>query len=226
MEFYNNYFETGDLLPTKKEQDEFYGAIIRFLYKGEEPEFKSPYLKMAFQGIRPSLAKQETGRRNRKGKDKQTRSKPEAIKEANQKQTESIAEVNEKENQNSGKEDISKEEANKLSSIDSPIAPIEEVVTFLNDLTGKNFRSDSRKTRDLIKARFNEGFTLEDFKTVIQNKAAEWLHDPRFDKFLRPETLFSTKFESYLNERQTTKGGGELDADLEQYIAALSVPAT
>jgi len=46
----------------------------------------------------------------------------------------------------------------------------------------------------------NDGFTLEDFKTVIDKKCADWLNDAKMCKFLRPETLFGPKFEGYLNE--------------------------
>ena len=46
----------------------------------------------------------------------------------------------------------------------------------------------------------NEGFTVDDFKKVIDNKSAEWGKDSKMSKYLRPETLFGTKFESYLNQ--------------------------
>ena len=51
----------------------------------------------------------------------------------------------------------------------------------------------------LIKARLNEGYTINDFKAVIDKKAEEWKDDPKMAQYLRPETLFGTKFESYLN---------------------------
>lgn len=77
---------------------------------------------------------------------------------------------------------------------------IVEIVNYLNDVAGKNFRHTTRKTQTLIKARLKEGFTVDDFKRVIDNKTKEWKHDPKMSKYLRPETLFGTKFESYLNE--------------------------
>ena len=77
---------------------------------------------------------------------------------------------------------------------------IVEIVNYLNDVAGKNFRHTTRKTQTLIKARLREGFTVDDFKRVIDNKTKEWKHDPKMNKYLRPETLFGTKFESYLNE--------------------------
>lgn len=77
---------------------------------------------------------------------------------------------------------------------------IVEIVNYLNDVAGKNFKHTTRKTQTLIKARLREGFTVDDFKRVIDNKTKEWKHDPKMNKYLRPETLFGTKFESYLNE--------------------------
>lgn len=85
---------------------------------------------------------------------------------------------------------------------------IVEIISFLNEKASKNYRSSSNKTKTLINARIKEGFTVEDFKRVIDNKCITWL-DSDMDKFLRPETLFGTKFESYLNEkpvRQQRKG--------------------
>lgn len=78
------------------------------------------------------------------------------------------------------------------------------VVDFLNSRTGKQFKSNSQKTRSLINARLSEKFKEEDFFTVIDNKSSKWLKDPKMFEYLRPETLFGTKFESYLNDT----GGG------------------
>jgi uncharacterized phage protein (TIGR02220 family) len=77
-----------------------------------------------------------------------------------------------------------------------------DIINYLNEKSKKNFRVSSQKTKDLIKARINEGYTLEDFKKVIDNKCKEWLNDIKWDKYLRPETLFSNKFEGYLNIKE------------------------
>ena len=77
---------------------------------------------------------------------------------------------------------------------------IKQVVNYLNERLGSNYKSNTPKTRDKIKARINEGFVLEDFKKVIDIKFIEW-KGTEFEKYLRPETLFGTKFESYLNQK-------------------------
>ena len=78
--------------------------------------------------------------------------------------------------------------------------PYKEIIDFLNEKAETNYRHTTNKTKELIKARFNENFNLNDFKTVIDKKCFEWLKDKDMSKFLRPETLFGTKFESYLNQ--------------------------
>lgn len=86
--------------------------------------------------------------------------------------------------------------------------PYQTIIDYLNDKVGSNYKHTTRKTKELIKARYNEGFTIDDFKIVIDKKCIEWLNDNKMNKYLRPETLFGTKFESYLNQQQkalTTK---------------------
>lgn len=78
--------------------------------------------------------------------------------------------------------------------------PYEEIIEYLNFKTNSHYKTTTRKTRDLIKARFNEKFTLEDFKKVIDNKTNDWLNDKKMSEYLRPETLFGNKFEGYLNQ--------------------------
>lgn len=78
--------------------------------------------------------------------------------------------------------------------------PFKEIVDYLNNLAGTNYRASSKKTQQLIKARINEGFTLEDFRVVIEKKTREWINDNKMKAYLRPETLFGTKFEGYLNQ--------------------------
>ena len=75
-----------------------------------------------------------------------------------------------------------------------------EVINYLNEKAKTSYKTTTKKTNDLIKARLKEGFTLEDFKTVIKKKCRTWLNDSEMCKYLRPETLFGTKFEGYLNE--------------------------
>ena len=77
---------------------------------------------------------------------------------------------------------------------------IVEILDYLNNKAATNFKYHNKKTKSLIEARLNEKFTIEDFYTVIDKKCDEWIGTD-FEKFIRPETLFSNKFESYLNQK-------------------------
>ena len=82
-------------------------------------------------------------------------------------------------------------------------------VVYLNQVANKRFKFVD-KTKRLLLARFKEGYTLEDFKQVIDIKTAEWKDNPEFSKYLRPETLFGSKFDGYLNQKpKTIKGKSE-----------------
>lgn len=81
--------------------------------------------------------------------------------------------------------------------------PYQEIISYLNQKTGTQFKHTTKPTQRHIQARWNEGFRLEDFHTVIDVKVSKWLHDPKMSDFLRPETLFGTKFEAYLNEAKS-----------------------
>lgn len=82
-----------------------------------------------------------------------------------------------------------------------PNIPYEQIVTDLNAQAGTDYKHTSRKTQELIRARYNEGFVAKDFFTVHRKKAAEWKNNPKFCKYLRPETLYGPKFEGYCNQR-------------------------
>ncbi|MEG1256997.1 conserved phage C-terminal domain-containing protein [Clostridium sp.] len=74
-----------------------------------------------------------------------------------------------------------------------------EIIDYLNLQTGKKFKSDTKVTLSLIKAKFQDGFTVEDFRTVIDNMKIRWT-GTKFQEYLAPTTLFGSKFETYLNQ--------------------------
>lgn len=78
---------------------------------------------------------------------------------------------------------------------------IEEIINYLNNKIDTHYKTTTPKTKQLITARLNEGFTVEDFIKVIDNKYSTWFKDKKMCTYLRPETLFGTKFENYLNEK-------------------------
>lgn len=86
------------------------------------------------------------------------------------------------------------------------------VISYLNSRAGTAYKATGEKTKKLIGARVNDGFTVDDFKIVIDNKVEEWGKPPKPGEkdmriYIRPETLFGTKFEAYLNQRRVSNDG-------------------
>ena len=79
---------------------------------------------------------------------------------------------------------------------------IKVIVEYLNNKIGAHYKPNGKKMKELIRARMNEGYTVKDFKTVIDKKFKSWGNDPKMSLYLRPSTLFSTRFGEYLNEYQ------------------------
>ena len=93
---------------------------------------------------------------------------------------------------------------------------VKEVVAYFNEIAGTNYKPSSGYIKSLIHARVAEGFTVDDFKTVIYKKTKEWRGTDNA-KYIRPQTLFGTKFESYLNQLDTpsknqTRGADEMNS--------------
>lgn len=87
--------------------------------------------------------------------------------------------------------------------------PYKEIIDYLNSKTKAHYKASSKVNQRLIKARIKEGYTLEDFKTVINNKAFEWQHTDMW-KYMRPSTLFGSHFDDYLNENKLQKSVGTI----------------
>ena len=109
---------------------------------------------------------------------------------------------------NDNKSTQSKEKKSKVKNIkEKNINTVEQdstefinyIINYLNKATNKNFKTDTVKTCNLIKERLKEGYKLEYFIEVIDKKTKTWL-DTDKNIYLRPETLFGDKFESYLQE--------------------------
>ncbi|MDO0970908.1 conserved phage C-terminal domain-containing protein [Staphylococcus haemolyticus] len=99
---------------------------------------------------------------------------------------------------------------NNILSPSSTAYPYKDVINYLNQQTGKHYKSTTKKNQTVIRARTDEGFTLDDFKQVINKKVDEW-KGTDMEKYLRPETLFGTKFEGYLNQETQPSGMDQLN---------------
>ena len=109
---------------------------------------------------------------------------------------------------------IGKNEQDNITSINTtsinkeivrkPDVPYKKIIDYLNEKTKRKYRASSQKARKAIKARWNEDYTLDQFKKVIDNKIISWGNDSRMCNYLRPETLFGPRFDDYLNEKLVT----------------------
>lgn len=178
--FFKSYFTAIRRIKKKADRCDAYDALLDYAFEDILPDLdKLPdAAAIAFDLVKPYLdsSKKKAENGSKGGSSKQTGSKP----EANGKQTGSNKEI---------EEEIEGERKEIYK----------EIVSYLNEKTGKHFKDSSQKTRTAIHARLAEGFKLEDFRTVIDKKCDDWLGDKKMEEYLRPETLFGTKFEGYLN---------------------------
>ena len=96
---------------------------------------------------------------------------------------------------------------------------IKEIVSYLNKKCGTQYKATTDGTRKLINARFGDGFKREDFFAVIDQMEGEW-KGTKYARYLRPTTLFSPKFESYLNHAKVCEQSGSFETE-SYYEAAL-----
>lgn len=92
------------------------------------------------------------------------------------------------------------DDARALPRVEKSREEIKEIISHLNQVSGRKYQDTKDATQKHIHARLEEGYTVDDIKAVIDKKVAEWLNNPKMSKYLRPETLFGSKFEGYFNE--------------------------
>ena len=91
---------------------------------------------------------------------------------------------------NNNKKEIYKEKSMEI---------IKATINYLNEKTGKNYKYNTPNTVKHLQARINEGYNDWDFMDVVDIKCDEWLGTD-MEKYLRPDTLFGSKFENYINQ--------------------------
>lgn len=131
------------------------------------------------------------------------------------KEPDNTPEPEEKENSEFTKKTSDSKKSKTTSKTDN--IPYDRVIKYLNAKAGTNYRATNKATQRLIKARFNEGMTTKDFKKVIDNKCDDWLKDSKMCEYLRPATLFGSKFESYLNQKTKPKRLDRSATDWHEY---------
>lgn len=224
---YKEYYELITLL-TEREQQELLLAITKFMFEDIEPTLNDKQTKI-FNNLRRPLEKSK--KRSKCGsitKSNENQEENEIETKENQKEIKIKSNENQKENENKTHQDVNViVNVNDNDNVDVNVKKIslEEIkgiVEYLNIKSNSHYKYSTDKTQTLIKARIKDGFTLDDFKIVIDKKCEEWLGTD-FEKFLRPETLFSNKFEGYLNQKITAKKKTLKDISMSDIDRAIEI---
>lgn len=222
---YKEYYELITLL-TEREQQELLLAITKFMFEDVEPTLNDKQTKI-FNNLRRPLEKSK--KRSKCGsitKSNENQEENETKTKENQKEIKTKSNENQKENKNKTHQDVNVI-VNVNDNVDVNVKKIslEEIkgiIEYLNIKSNSHYKYSTDKTQTLIKARIKDGFTLDDFKIVIDKKCEEWLGTD-FEKFLRPETLFSNKFEGYLNQKITAKKKTLKDISMSDIDRAIEI---
>lgn len=207
-------------LGNRREGDELIGMIVRYLRTGEEPSPRTDAQRMALAMVRPVLDKSR--KRIVAGSEGGSRSVSRTASKQSSKRQSKQASKTPSEPESEEESNAESKQASDIcfsSSLPLPDSPSEEegcgeedggipyteIVAALNGALGTSYRPTSKKARQLIHARWAEGFRFPDFEAVIATMAAAWGDDPKMSAYLRPETLFGPKFESYLNRPKPRK---------------------
>ena len=222
---YKEYYELITLL-TEREQQELLLAITKFMFEDVEPTLNDKQTKI-FNNLRRPLEKSK--KRSKCGsitKSNENQEENEIKTKENQKEIKIKSNENQKENESKTHQDVNVI-VNVNDNVDVNVKKIslEEIkgiIEYLNIKSNSHYKYSTDKTQTLIKARIKDGFTLDDFKIVIDKKCEEWLGTD-FEKFLRPETLFSNKFEGYLNQKITAKKKTLKDISMSDIDRAIEI---
>ena len=177
--FYRDYYFLIDTMPIEDKRD-LAVAILDYIFKDINPNFEG-HKKAVFNTLSHQLDVSKSNSKRRVKKEP----------EENRKKTGAKPEKN-------------KTSISNFKFYISNLEFIKDIINYLNNKTNSNFKYTTKTTQQKINARLNEGYKLDDFIAVIDKKYNEWV-GTEFERYLCPETLFGTKFEKYLNQKETKK---------------------
>ena len=197
-----------------KQGEAFLLSLLRYGFEGEEPSASEacyPFFVLCKDRVDLSVKRSNTGAGRKPKPAFDSKSKRAFDSESNHasdyEQGAETTEINQPDNRGevSRGENEVRREGEEESALDSNQsernAQISEVISHLNAVCGTSYRPNAETSRKYIGARLSEGYTVADCIRVIDNMAAQWLHDERMRRYLRPTTLFRPeKFEGYLNQ--------------------------
>lgn len=212
MIFYKSFYDAIKGLDADI-QLEIYNAVFEYGLNGVQAEL-SPIASAIFTLIKPQIDANNIRKENGKKGGRPSKEKTEAKPKENQNKTETKPKetkpepnVNANANANVNANDNiysvgeTRPDTPKTKKDDQSEKDIQAIVDYLNEKTQAKYSAKTNETRKSILARLKDGYTIDDFKAVIDSKVKEWFNDAEMRKYLRPSTLFRpSNFESYLNE--------------------------
>ena len=223
--FYGNWAAMIEKLP-----DEVAGQLVKvmcgYAIRGEVVEVE-PTVSAIFESIRPMLDRDHekyikkverinelNAKRQNDIKTKSERSRDDIVTKSTRSRDDIVG-VNVNDNVNVLSKDNIKEHVGNPDTFDRDI---KEIVDYLNQKTQSNFKPKTEETRKSIRARLKEGYTVDDFKRVIDSKSSDWSDSERMREYLRPSTLFRpANFEAYLNEANRPKVKKKTEFEQREY---------
>lgn len=218
--FYASFYEALQEIDDPAVRLAVYDAIASYALTGQEPNLKD-FQAALFRLIKPQIDANNRRREDGAKGGRPKKEKPMVSKdEEKEKPMVSESAKTEKpvvsENSENKKPNVN---ANANANVNANI--YKAVVNSLNLHAGTMFSAKSDATKRLIDARLHDGYDFADFDKVIETKCKEW-KGTEMEKFLRPQTLFGTKFESYLQQKpvkrkqqafdERTYNAGELES--------------
>ncbi len=223
--FFNCYFDNEVLLNhlSDEQAGKLWKSLFAFVNRDEESALSDPVVALAYevmaQQIKRDFAKyDEKCEKNKKNGLEKKRTvatasdrKRTVANGSDRLQEEEKEEDKDNNNEEDNEEDKDKEKENTKQAVErnstTSVSFVKDVIDYLNEKISAHYKATSKSTARLINARVKEGFTLSDFKKVIDNRIDAWGKDKHMQQYLRPETLFSNKFESYLNSSSIKANG-------------------
>lgn len=197
---YDTYYKLLKLLP-EQQRGSLYNKILEYVFEDIEPTDLTEEQESIWVNLKRPIDTSKAQARN-------------VLKRWNKNTNEDTN----KDTKNDTKEDTQSKMSMSMSNVNVNVNKysyeINQIVEHLNKVAGTNYKTTTKSTRTKIIARLNEGYKLDDFIAVIEKKYLEW-RNTEMEKFIRPDTLFGSKFESYVN--QPTKRG-YTTKDIQEFI--------
>lgn len=205
--FYRSFFETIKKIP-KKDRLQLVEAICNYALNDEEDSLSSLNAAI-FEMVKPQIdantKRYENGKkggRPKKPNQNQNETKPKP--NHNQSITKTKPNVNVNVNVN---DNVNVNESGS-SSEPSETSP-SVIIKYLNFKTGAEYDPDDEYSHQLVNDLIESGYDYNDLMQVVNKKCSEWMNDSVMRSYLRPSTLFGSKFPEYLAQPESLQAETE-----------------